>query len=442
MPKIDRLFEVMLDKGSSDLHLSAGAPPKLRTHGELVAIDGEPELTNESLKEYLMEIVNEKQSKHFAETKDLDFAYEIPGKSRFRANYMMHNRGLGAVFRVIPTEIMTTEQLGVPPQVLKFADYARGLVLVTGPTGSGKSTTLAALVDYINRNRQEHILTVEDPIEFVHQNRGCQVNQREVGAHTESFASALRAALREDPDVILVGEMRDLETIELAMTAAETGHLVFGTLHTSSAAKTVDRIIDAFPTAQQAQIRTMLAESLRGVLAQQLLKRSDKPGRVAALEIMFVTSAVSNLIREGKTFQIPSIIQTGKGMGMQMMDQAIMDFVMKKIVSPEEGYMKAADKVAFEKLIGKRPTPKPGGSPPPQPGAARPGAPGVARPGAPGAARPGAPGAAGVARPGAPGAVRPGAPGAARPGAVRPGTPGTAGAARPGGPPPKRPAPR
>ncbi|KKM27482.1 hypothetical protein LCGC14_1574330, partial [marine sediment metagenome] len=344
----------------------------MRTHGELVAIDGEPELTNESLKEYLMEIVNEKQSKHFAETKDLDFAYEIPGKSRFRANYMMQNRGLGAVFRVIPTEIMTTEQLGVPPQVLKFADYSRGLVLVTGPTGSGKSTTLAALVDYINRNRQEHILTVEDPIEFVHQNRGCQVNQREVGAHTESFASALRAALREDPDVILVGEMRDLETIELAMTAAETGHLVFGTLHTSSAAKTVDRIIDAFPTAQQAQIRTMLAESLRGVLAQQLLKRSDKPGRVAALEIMFVNSAVSNLIREGKTFQIPSIIQTGKGMGMQMMDQAIMDFVMKKIVSPEEGYMKAADKVAFEKLIGKRSTPKPGGPPPPQPGAARP----------------------------------------------------------------------
>ncbi len=440
-PKIDKLFEVMLEKGSSDLHLSTGAPPKLRTHGELVPIDGEPELTNEALKEYLMEIVNEKQSKHFAETKDLDFAYEIPGKARFRANFLMHNRGLGAVFRVIPTEIMSTEQLGVPSQVLKCADFSRGLVLVTGPTGSGKSTTLAALIDYINRNRSEHILTVEDPIEFVHQNKGCQVSQREVGTHTESFASALKAALREDPDVILVGEMRDLETIELAMTAAETGHLVFGTLHTSSAAKTVDRIIDAFPTAQQAQIRTMLAESLKAVIAQQLLKRSDKPGRCAALEILFVRSAVANLIREGKTFQIPSVIQTGKGEGMQMMDQAIMDFVMKKMVSPEEGYMKAADKVAFEKLLGKKPVtgPKPGGPPPPQPGGPRPGGltvPGAARPGAPGAARPGArPGAPGAARPAG---ARPGAPGAARPGA-RPGAPG---AARPGGPPPKRPAPR
>jgi twitching motility protein PilT len=276
---------------------------------------------------------------------------------------------------------MTVEQLGVPPQVLKFADFSRGLILVTGPTGSGKSTTLASLIDYINRNRREHILTVEDPIEFVHQNRMCQVNQREVGAHTESFATALKAALREDPDVILVGEMRDLETIELAMTAAETGHLVFGTLHTSSAAKTVDRIIDAFPTAQQAQIRTMLSESLKGVVAQQLLKRCDKPGRVAALEILFVRSSTSNLIREGKTYQIPSVIQTGKGDGMQLMDQAIMDFVMKKIVSPEEGYLKAQDKAAFEKVIPqkKKPAPPAGG-----PGAQRPGAP---RPG--GAPKPG-----------------------------------------------------
>ncbi len=435
MPKIDKFFDIMLDKGSSDLHLAAGSPPKLRTHGELIPIEGEPELTNESLKEYLMEIVNEKQAKHFAEKKDLDFAYDLQGKARFRANFLMHNRGLGAVFRVIPTEIMTTEQLGVPPQVLKCADFSRGLVLVTGPTGSGKSTTLAALVDYINRNRQEHILTVEDPIEFVHQNRGCQVSQREVGTHTESFASALKAALREDPDVILVGEMRDLETIELAMTAAETGHLVFGTLHTSSAAKTVDRIIDAFPTAQQAQIRTMLAESLKAVVAQQLLKRSDKPGRCAALEILFVKSAVSNLIREGKTFQIPSVIQTGKGEGMQMMDQAIMDFVMKKMVSPEEAYMKAADKVAFEKLLPKKPGGPggPGGPPPPKPGGPPP--PGAARPVAPGAAKPGArPVAPGAARPGA----RPGVPGAARPGA-RPGAPG---AARPGAAPPRRPAPK
>ena len=427
MAELDRLFEHMLEKDSSDLHLAAGAPPKVRTHGELVPIEGEEVLSGPVLSDLLMEICDEKQWTKFKETNDLDFAYALGNKARFRANFMMQQRGMGAVFRVIPTEIMTVEQLGVPPQVLRFADFSRGLVLVTGPTGSGKSTTLAALIDYINRNRKEHILTVEDPIEFVHQNRMCQVNQREVGTHTQSFTSALRAALREDPDVILVGEMRDLETIELAITAAETGHLVFGTLHTSSAAKTVDRIIDAFPTAQQAQIRTMLAESLKGVVAQQLLKRSDKPGRVAALEILFVKSAVSNLIREGKTFQIPSIIQTSKGDGMQMMDQAIMEFVMKKMVSPEEAYMKAQDKASFEKMLGRRPTgagaapppparsalpPRPGGSPGAAP--ARPGAPG-ARPAAPGA-RPAAPGA----RPGAPGA-RPGArPGAARPGSAPP----------------------
>jgi twitching motility protein PilT len=423
MPAIDRLFDKMLDAGSSDLHLAAGAPPKLRTHGELKAIDGEEILSIENLNELLKEIAEDKKWEEFQKTRDLDFAYEIPGRARFRANFLMQNRGPGAVFRVIPTKIMTVEELGVLPQVLKFADYSRGLVLVTGPTGSGKSTTLAALIDYINRNRYEHILTVEDPIEFVHQNQCCQVNQREVGAHTESFASALKAALREDPDVILVGEMRDLETIELAITAAETGHLVFGTLHTNSAAKTVDRIIDAFPSGQQAQIRTMLSESLRGVVAQQLLKRADKPGRLAALEILFVKSSVANLIREGKTYQIPSMIQTGKGDGMQLMDQSIMDFVMKKMVSPEEAYLKAQDKAAFEKLLPKKPA-----GPPPM-GGPKPGAPG-ARPGAPGA-RPGAPGA----KPGAPGA-RPGAPGA------RPGAPGARPGARPGAPPPKRPAPR
>jgi twitching motility protein PilT len=368
MPKIDRLFDKMLEAGSSDLHLSAGAPPKLRTHGELVPIKGEEVLTNDLMKQLLIEIITEEQKKKFLASKDLDFAYEIFGKARFRANFLMQNRGLGAVFRVIPTKIMTVEDLGIPPQVLKFANFSRGLVLVTGPTGSGKSTTLAALVDYINRNRQEHILTVEDPIEFVHQNQKCQVNQREVGMHTESFSSALKAALREDPDVILVGEMRDLETIELAITAAETGHLVFGTLHTSSAAKTVDRIIDAFPSDQQAQIRTMLSESLKGVVAQQLLKRSDKPGRLAALEILFVKSATANLIREGKTFQIPSVIQMGKGEGMQLMDQAIMDFLMKKMITPEEAYMKAQDKGAFEKLLPKSAQGGPGG-----PGGARPG---------------------------------------------------------------------
>jgi twitching motility protein PilT len=381
MPKIDSLFEKMLEAGSSDLHLSAGAPPKLRTHGELVPISGEEVLTNDLMKQLLIEIINDEQKKKFLATKDLDFAYELPGKARFRANFLMQNRGLGAVFRVIPTKIMTVEDLGIPAQVLKFANFSRGLVLVTGPTGSGKSTTLAALVDFINRNRQEHILTVEDPIEFVHQNQKCQVNQREVGMHTESFASALKAALREDPDVILVGEMRDLETIELAITAAETGHLVFGTLHTNSAAKTVDRIIDAFPSGQQAQIRTMLSESLKGVVAQQLLKRSDKPGRLAALEILFVKSATANLIREGKTFQIPSVIQMGKGEGMQLMDQAIMDFLMKKMITPDEAYMKAQDKGAFEKLLpasspmakGAAP-PKPGGpgGAPPRPGGAPP----------------------------------------------------------------------
>lgn len=379
--KIDRYFEIMIGMSSSDLHLSTGSPPKLRTHGELLPIDGEQVLTNEVMKGLLIEIITEEQKKKFLSKRDLDFAYEIPGKARFRANFFMHNKGLGAVFRVIPTIIKSVEELGIPPHVLKFADYSRGLVLVTGPTGSGKSTTLAALIDYINRNRNEHILTVEDPIEFVHQNKKCQMNQREVGSHTESFSSALKAALREDPDVILVGEMRDLETIELAITAAETGHLVFGTLHTNSAAKTVDRIIDAFPSEQQAQIRTMLSESLRGVVAQQLLKRSYKPGRLAALEILFVKSATANLIREGKTYQIPSIIQTGKGDGMQLMDQAIMDFLMKKMISPEEAYLKAQDKTAFEKLLpanSKVGGPRPGAAPPQRPGGAAP-----ARPGAP-----------------------------------------------------------
>jgi twitching motility protein PilT len=283
----------------------------------------------------------------------LDFAYEIPNVARFRANYFYQKRGLGAVFRIIPSKILSVEELNLPETVLKFTRLSRGLVLVTGPTGSGKSTTLAAMIDYININRKEHILTIEDPVEFVHKNKNCLVNQREVLTHTGSFSMALRAALREDPDVILVGEMRDLETIELAITAAETGHLVFGTLHTNSAAKTVDRIIDAFPSDRQAQIRTMLSESLKGVISQQLLKRADKPGRVASVEILYVNSAVANLIREGKTFQIPSVIQTGKGDGMQLMDQSIMDYLMKKVISPDEAYLKANDKKAFERFLNK-----------------------------------------------------------------------------------------
>ncbi|KAA0258025.1 type IV pilus twitching motility protein PilT [Deferribacter autotrophicus] len=350
MAKIDAFFKYLIEQGGSDLHLSSGCKPMIRIHGELVEIKYQ-ELTDEILRALLFEIIDEEKKKLFLEKGDLDFAYEIKGVARFRANYFFQKRGIAAVFRQIPAKILSVEELGLPPQILKFADLSRGLVLVTGPTGSGKSTTLAAIIDYINRTRKDHILTIEDPIEFVHEKKGCLINQREVGNHTNSFASALRAALREDPDVILVGEMRDLETIELAITAAETGHLVFGTLHTNSAAKTVDRIIDAFPAGQQAQIRTMLSESLKGVVAQQLLKRCDKPGRVAALEILFVNSAVANLIREGKTFQIPSVIQTGKADGMQLMDQSIMDLLMKKIVSPEEAYLKANDKKAFERFL-------------------------------------------------------------------------------------------
>jgi twitching motility protein PilT len=342
----------MIENNASDLHLCTGSRPKIRKHGELEEMDYDM-LTNDALKSLLFEIATEEQQKKFITKKDLDFAYEIPEVARFRANFFDQKRGVGAVFRVIPTKILTVEELGLPEQVLKLTQLSRGLVLVTGPTGSGKSTTLAAIIDYINRNRKDHILTIEDPVEFVHENKGCLVNHREIGNHTESFAAALRAALREDPDVILVGEMRDLETIELAITAAETGHLVFGTLHTSSAAKTIDRIIDAFPAGQQAQIRTMLSESLKGVICQQLLKRIDKPGRLAALEILFCKTAIANLIREGKTFQITSIMQASKGDGMQLMDQAIMEFLMKKQISPEEAYVKAYDKKAFERFIKK-----------------------------------------------------------------------------------------
>jgi len=350
MAKIDAFFKYMIENDASDLHLSAGCKPKVRKHGELEEIKYQ-ELTNDILKMLLFEIITEDQKKRFLEKKDLDFAYEMPGVARFRANYFYQKRGFGAVFRIIPSKILSAQDLGLPESILRFTKLSRGLVLVTGPTGSGKSTTLAAMIDFINSTRKDHILTIEDPVEFVHVNKQCLVNHREVSTHTESFSAALRAALREDPDVILVGEMRDLETIELAITAAETGHLVFGTLHTNSAAKTVDRIIDAFPAGQQAQIRTMLSESLKGVISQQLLKRCDKPGRVAALEILFVNSAIANLIREGKTFQIPSMIQTGKGDGMQLMDQSIMDFLMQKVISPEEAYLKANDKKSFERFL-------------------------------------------------------------------------------------------
>lgn len=347
MAKIDALFKILKDKSGSDLHLSPGNPPLIRRSGELETIMNQV-LTNEQNKTLLYEIMTEAQRKTYETTRDVDFAYEVPElKARFRANIFMGRLGMSAVFRLIPAEILTAEQLGLSPAVLNFTEFKKGLVLVTGPTGSGKSTTLAAMIDHINRTRKEHILTVEDPIEFVHASQQSLINQREVGRHTRSFATALKAALREDPDVILVGEMRDLETIELAITAAETGHLVFGTLHTSSAAKTVDRIINVFPTNQQEQVRTMLGESLKGVIAQNLLRTVDGK-RCAALEILAVTPAVSNLVREGKTFQIPSVIQTGKSHGMMLMDQAIQDLLTAGKITQEEAHKFATNKALFQ----------------------------------------------------------------------------------------------
>lgn len=356
MAKIDAFFKYMMEEGASDLHLSTGVKPLLRKHGDLVEVPFKYDvLTNEMMVELLKEICTKDQWEEYLEKKDLDFAYEIPGQARFRANLLAQNRGLAAVFRIIPATILSAEQLGLPEAVMKFANYNRGLVLITGATGSGKSTTMAAIIDFINKTRSDHILTVEDPVEFVHQPKKALINHREVGEHTASFARALKAALREDPDVILVGEMRDLETIELAITAAETGHLVFGTLHTNSAAKTIDRIIDVFPEGRQAQIRAMLSESLRGVVCQQLLKRTDKPGRVAALEIMFVNSAIGNLIREGKTYQIPSSILTGRGDGMQLMDQHLERLINEEIISPDEAYTKCFDKKKFAQYLTAKP---------------------------------------------------------------------------------------
>jgi twitching motility protein PilT len=303
----------------------------------------------------LYEITPEHKIKSFEETGDVDFAYEIPGLARYRANFFMQRRGVGAVFREIPSTIMSAEQLGLPPVLSKLATLPRGLVLVTGPTGSGKSTTLASIVDVANRTRKDHIITVEDPIEFVHQSRGCIVNHREVGLHTESFSSALRGALREDPDIILVGEMRDLETISLAIEAASTGHLVFSTLHTSSAWKTVDRVIEVFPSSEQPLIRSTLADGLRAVVSQTLFKRIDKKGRVVALEILIANPAVRNLIREAKTHQIPSMIQTGKKYGMILLDDYIMELFQKRQIGPEEAYAKANEKARFRPLLNAPP---------------------------------------------------------------------------------------
>jgi len=352
--KIDAFFQLMHEQGASDLHLVAGSQPILRVHGDMERVKYKA-LENDELKAMLYEIAPENKIKVFEETGDVDFAYEIPNLARYRANYFQQKWGVGAVFREIPSTILTAEQLGLPKVITKLSMLHKGMVLVTGPTGSGKSTTLAAMMDYVNRNKKSHIITVEDPVEFVHKSQSCIVNHREVGVHTKGFKSALRGALREDPDIILVGEMRDLETIELALEAASTGHLVFGTLHTQSAAKTVDRIIDVFPAHQQSQIRTTLSESLKGVVAQNLFKRIDKKGRMAVLEVLVVTPAVANLIREGKTFQIPSAIQTGKKYGMQSLDDAILIALEAKKISPEDAYDKAIVKERFVQFLSTPP---------------------------------------------------------------------------------------
>jgi len=359
MAQIDALFNLMFSEKASDLHLSSGNPPILRINGELTRVDAPP-LQDDMLKVMLYEIAPEYKIKTFEETGDVDFGYEITGVSRFRANFFTQKNGIAAVFRQIPSTVLSFEdfeKVGAPlPAVLKkFAMLHKGLVVVTGPTGSGKSTTLAAIVDYANKNRRDHIITVEDPIEFVHESKSCLVNHREVGVHTKSFASALRGALREDPDIIMVGELRDLETIELALTAASTGHLVFGTLHTQSAAKTVDRIIDVFPADQQNKIRATLSESVKGVIAQNLFKRVDKKGRVAALEILVFNTAVANMVREGKTHQIPGMIQVGKKYGNTPLDDSIMDHLKMKRISPEEAYEKSLDRKKFRPFLANPP---------------------------------------------------------------------------------------
>ena len=348
---IDALFHAMVKVGASDLHLSVGSPPLVRKDGHMDKLDpAAAPLTAQDLVQLLGPIMPEKNRKEFTEHHDTDFAYEIAGLARFRSNVFADRQGPGAVFRVIPTKILTAEQLGLSPFILQLCALNKGLVLVTGPTGSGKSTTLCAMIDHINKTRQDHIITIEDPIEFVHPNQKCLINQREVHTHTDSFKAALRAALREDPDIVLVGELRDLETVAIAIETAETGHLVFGTLHTTTAASTVDRIVDQFPADRQEQIRIMLSESLRGVIAQNLCRKIGG-GRVAALEVLIATQAVSNLIREGKTFQIPSIMQVGKAIGMVSLNDALMELVTKKLVTPDEAYSKSVDKGGFEGLI-------------------------------------------------------------------------------------------
>ena len=343
---ISELLAFSVKNKASDLHLSSGLPPMIRVHGDIRRINLPP-MDHKDVHRMVYDIMNDSQRKIYEEVLEVDFSFEIPGLARFRVNSFNQQKGAGAVFRTIPSKVLTLEELEAPKIFKEISDTPRGVVLVTGPTGSGKSTTLAAMVDYVNDTQYSHILTIEDPIEFVHQSKKCLINQREVGPHTHSFANALRSALREDPDVILVGEMRDLETIRLALTAAETGHLVFGTLHTSSAAKTIDRVIDVFPAAEKEMVRAMLSESLRAVISQTLLKTKDGSGRVAAHEIMIGTPAIRNLIRENKVAQMYSSIQTGGALGMQTLDQCLQDLVRRNLVTSVEARARAQNKDAF-----------------------------------------------------------------------------------------------
>lgn len=344
MAFIDRYFTMMAERNASDLHLNSENVPVWRINGDILEIEDEDIIPKEMAKEILYEIMPEVNRDEFEKNHDTDFAYELPGYGRFRANIFKDRNGIGGVFRLIPTKLITSEQLNLGPAILEMCMLTKGLVVVTGPTGSGKSTTLAAMLDYVNRNRKEHIITIEDPIEFVHQNKNCLINQREIKSHTAGFKQALRAALREDPDIVLVGELRDLETIEIAIETAETGHLVFGTLHTSTAASTVERIIQQFPEGKQAQIRQMLAGSLKGVVAQNLLKKADGTGRVAALEVLVGNQSLSSQIRDGKTHQIQSTMQMGAKDGMVLLNDSLLKLVKEGIVTPQEALTKAVEK--------------------------------------------------------------------------------------------------
>ena len=351
MPELDRLLRHLKDQGGSDLHLAAGMEPRVRVRGELVAVPDWKPLDDAKLRELLKPLASERHWKEWVETRDVDFAYGLEGVARFRANYFVQEHGAGAVFRMIPEQVVSLDALALPPAIAKLAELRAGLVLVTGPTGSGKSTTLAAVIDKINREHSRHVVTIEDPVEFVHANVRSVLSHREVGLHTQGFADALRAAVRQDADVVLVGEMRDRETISMALAAAEMGLLVFGTLHTSGAAKTIDRIVDAFPASEQGQVRLSLSESLAAVVSQLLLPGKDGKGRVAANEILLRTQGLPNLIREGNTPMVNSVIQSGRKDGMQTMDDSLFTLVQAGRIDPREAYRKAADKARFESMV-------------------------------------------------------------------------------------------